>query len=289
LAPRPDWGHKNTFGHVLVLGGSKGMPGAAILTSEAAMSAGPGLVTLSAPLSAFEQTLLMPEVMRHASLDVAHWTSSGMRKVLKELVSQKTIHAVALGPGLGREPETLDAVHTALEYFKADEQTLPVVLDADGLFALAQRKTRLNENFVITPHVGEAAQLLNLKGSEISADLLKAARLLRERFGCQVVLKSSSTVVALAGSELNHSEGCWLSPWGNSGMATAGSGDVLTGIIAAQLAQAFAQKRNLIWSVPLGVALHGLAGQAAVEKNTAYACHASDIRRALPQAFKSLQ
>jgi hydroxyethylthiazole kinase-like uncharacterized protein yjeF len=287
LAPRPAWGHKNTFGHVVVVAGSKSMPGAAVLCSEAAMSAGCGLVTLGAPQSVFSQIALMPEIMRYEAADTSHWTPQGLDAVLEAFVL-KNSHAIALGPGLGRAPETLDAVHEALQQLKENPKAPPVVLDADVLFALAQCKILLNERFVITPHVGECAHLLDMRTDEISADLLSAARLLRERFQCQVVLKSATTVVALLGDSLPFSEGCWISPWGNSGMATAGSGDVLTGIIAAQAAQAFAQGLPLHWAVTLGVALHGLAGDAAAAQQTEYACHASDIRRSFPKAFYRL-
>jgi len=288
LPPHPPEAHKYTFGHVAVLAGSESMPGASVLCSESAMMAGAGLVSLLAPKAVFSQIHLLPEIMRHASQDTSHWTKAGMETVISTLMDSKKIHALALGPGLGRDVDSIQAVKQFITFAKEQKQFPPTVLDADALFALAELNIPLNERFIMTPHVGEASRLLGVDSSELSADLLIAAKRLRERYQCHVVLKSATTVMAL------HPEGeeaalCWISPWGNSGMATAGSGDVLTGILAAQLGQAFAQNLSLSHAILLGVALHGLSGDFAAEAKTVYACHASDIRLHLPDAYKLLK
>jgi NAD(P)H-hydrate epimerase len=292
LPPHPPEAHKYTFGHVAVLAGSEAMPGASVLCSESAMTAGAGLVTLLAPKAVFSQIQLLPEIMRHSSHDTSHWTKAGMESVLSTWIDSKKLHALALGPGLGRDADSIKAVKHFISHFmslaKAQTQFPPVVLDADALFALAELDISLSERFIMTPHVGEAARLLGVDSSELSADLLSAAQRLRERYHCHVVLKSATTVIALL-PEGDEAPLCWISPWGNSGMATAGSGDVLTGILAAQLGQAFAQNLPLSHSILLGVALHGLSGDFAAEAKTVYACHASDICLYLPDAYKLLK
>jgi len=278
--------HKYSYGNVLVIAGSQGMPGAAVLCSEAAMSAGAGLVTLAAPSAVFQQLPLMPEIMRLPLPDAAHLENASV-EAIKTALSQKKFTTVLLGPGLGRDEQTVQAVLELLDHLKALE--IPVVVDADGLYALSQKPSALGKSFILTPHVGEAARLLNLDSAAVSADVLQAAAQLRQTFQAQVVLKSASTVVAtLPGDD---SEALiWITPTGNPGMATAGSGDVLSGIIAAQAAQIHAQSaQQSNWqAAPLGVYLHGLAGDSAAEAFTPYAMHASRITEHLPQAFRQV-
>jgi hydroxyethylthiazole kinase-like uncharacterized protein yjeF len=278
--------HKYNHGNVLVIAGSQAMPGAAVLCSEAAMNAGAGLVTLAAPESVFQQLPLLPEVMRLPLPDAAQLGEASL-DAIKAAISAKRYNTVLIGPGLGRMAQTCRTILDLLAHLKALE--LPVVVDADGLNALSEAPFPLSEQFILTPHVGEAARLLGEDSATITSDLLGAAARLREKYQAQVVLKSAGTVIA-SRAEKSTEELIWITPTGNPGMATAGSGDVLSGIIAAQAAQLKAQENSgNCWQVaPLGVYLHGLAGDTAAQALTPYAMRASRITEHLPQAFRQV-
>lgn len=271
--------HKYNHGHVLVIAGSRTMPGAAVLCAESAMKAGAGLVTLATPTSVFEQIPLMPEVIR-LPLPDANGLGSASVNTIQEVLAAKRYNTVIIGPGLGQAPETTAAILTLLAVLKQLE--LAVVVDADGLNALSTNPLPLTERFILTPHVGECARLLKADSTAILSDLLAAARQAQQQYQAHVILKSASTVVAT----LEAPPLCWISPTGNPGMATAGSGDVLSGILGALAAQCHAQQQPLAQAAPLGVYLHGLAGDATAETLTPYGMTASDITRHLPQAFK---
>lgn len=273
--------HKYHYGHLLVIAGSEAMPGAAVLTSEAATHAGAGLVTLAAPQSVFRQTQLSPEIMRLHLPNEWHLERQSVTAI-QTAFEQKKYHAVVIGPGLGQSPETVDAFHALIEWLKSLD--IPVIIDADGLNALSQNPITLSEKFILTPHTGECARLLNTKSTIISSDLLATAQQARERFQTNIVLKTPVTVIATQEAE----QRLWISPTGNAGMATAGSGDVLSGIIGALAAQMQAQGQAIWQAGPLGVYLHGLAGDAAADQLTPYAMRASSITQHLPQAFQSL-
>jgi hydroxyethylthiazole kinase-like uncharacterized protein yjeF len=283
--------HKYSYGHVLIIAGSQAMPGAAVLCSEAAMSSGAGLVTLAAPSQVFQQLPLMPEIMRLALPDIAQLGDTSVNS-LKEALAKGKYSTVIMGPGLGRDPETVSAIVSLLTHLKS--LNIPVVLDADGLNALSANPMMLSEQFILTPHVGECARLLGVENAAVSADLLGAAAQLLAKYGAQVVLKSASTVIAT----LNPSEEStptdeptnltWITPTGNPGMATAGSGDVLSGIIGAMAGQVHAAQHPFWQAAPLGVYLHGLAGDAAAESLTVHCLHASKITEYLPQAFRQV-
>lgn len=280
---QPD-SHKYNYGHVLVIAGSHTMPGAAVLASESAMSCGAGLVTLAAPESVFNQLPIIPEIMRLPLPDrdcLAH----GSVKALQSAFKQKKFSTVLLGPGLGREPETISTLHTLFQWLLT--LNLPVIVDADGLYALAQSPLSLSEQFILTPHVGECARLLDIDSASVSANLPQAAKQARQRYEASIVLKSASTVIATTGPQPEAAR-LWISPVGNAGMATAGSGDVLGGIISALAAQRQAQEQPVWPAAPLGVYLHGLTGDYAAKTLTPYAMRASDITRHLPQAFHHL-
>ena len=299
LPPRPADGHKFTFGHVLVLAGSAEMPGAAILCAEAAMSAGPGLVTLATPKATLVQCPLMPEIMRHPLPDVDFLTVAGADAFL-DFLNKGKFAAVVLGPGLGRKPQTIEAIATVLDALNKPNFTLPVIVDADALYALSQQKRRLNSQFILTPHVGECSRLLSVDNATIHANLADAAQQAQQQYDCTVVLKAATSVIATpalqpseAETEVLASLGMssalqWISPFGNAGMATAGSGDSLAGIIAAMAAQRHAQGLSVAPAALIGVALHGLAGDAAAQKLTPYAMHACDITTHLPHAFENI-
>ena len=238
LPSRRRTAHKGDFGHVLVVGGGAGMPGAVRLCGEAALRAGAGRVSIATdPAHASNIVMSRPELMSHGISSVAE---------LQPLLEIADV--VAFGPGLGRSPWAQDLV-TALA---ADEH--PSVWDADALNWLAESPQK-RENRVITPHPGEAATLLGSSAAEIQADRLAASKHLAERYGCVAVLKGSGTLIS------STSGAPWICTAGNPGMAAPGMGDVLTGIIAALLAQGFAPEEG----AAIGVEVHARAGDRAAE------------------------
>jgi NAD(P)H-hydrate epimerase len=238
LPRRPRAAHKGDHGHVLVVGGGPGMPGAARLAGEAALRAGAGLVTLAVHPENVGVVAGRPEMMCVAA------------RVASDLVtalSRATV--VAVGPGLGQGEWSRGLFETALASGK------PLVVDADALNLLAAAPRR-NAQWVLTPHPGEAARLLGTTSAAIQAERLAAARQLQERYGGNVVLKG-------AGSIVHGGEGLpGLCDRGNPGMAAGGMGDVLTGIVAGIEAQC----QNLDLAARAGVFVHALAGDLA-------ACH----------------
>jgi hydroxyethylthiazole kinase-like uncharacterized protein yjeF len=225
---RPRAGHKGSFGHVLVIAGSKGMMGAAALCSRACLRSGAGLVTLAHPggLGA-DPAGLLAEVM---TTDLAATSGGGFaraaEKAIEELAASRDV--LAIGPGLGRDGETIDLVRRLVVSIDR-----PIVLDADGLFGLAGQLDLLHGReapIILTPHPGEAARLLDIDVSRLNSDRVDAARTLAERSRAIVLLKGAATVVAdPVGRTL-------IIPTGGPVLASAGTGDVLTGIVAALLA-----------------------------------------------------
>ncbi|HXO18733.1 MAG TPA: NAD(P)H-hydrate dehydratase, partial [Thermoanaerobaculia bacterium] len=192
--------------------------------------------------------------------------------------------ALALGPGLGQEPETAEAIRRLVR--QAAELGVPLVVDADGLNAFAGRARELGECLegrpaMLTPHPGELARLLGTTAAEVQADRLEAARRAAAETRAVVVLKGRLTLVAAPSGEVH------ANPTGNAGMASGGSGDVLTGILAALLGQGL----DPLTAARLGVYLHGLAGDLAVEASglAAYPILAAgDLVESLPAAFARL-
>jgi ADP-dependent NAD(P)H-hydrate dehydratase / NAD(P)H-hydrate epimerase len=239
LPPRPRDAHKGRFGHVLVVGGDKGMGGAVRLAGEAALRAGAGLVSVATrPEHVGALLTARPELMCHGVAG---------RGDLDGLLARATV--VAAGPGLGRSDwaaELLDAVH---------ESGLPCVLDADALNLLSAHPRR-SDRWILTPHPGEAGRLLGTDAATVEADRPAAAHALRARYGGVVVLKGAGTLVCGAGPSL------WLCDRGNPGMASAGVGDVLTGIVAGLAAQIGDLER----AACAGVLVHALAGDDAATR-----------------------
>ncbi len=249
---RPLSGHKNLFGHVLVIGGERGMGGAVLLAGEAALRAGCGLVSiLTRPEHRAPILARMPEIM-------VRGVSEG--DDVSDLLNACSV--IAVGPGLGREPWGEQLLDHALSAGK------PTVIDADGLNLLASRDLRPPRNSVLTPHPGEAARLL---GGVAVIDRPDATRDLSARFGNVVVLKGAGTLVAEAGALSG------ICTAGNPGLATAGSGDVLTGLIAGLLAQGYGIRSG----AEAGVALHAAAGDRAASRRSPQPLVASDIIRHL--------
>ncbi len=239
LPRRPRTAHKGQHGHVLVVGGGPGMAGAARLAGEAAARVGAGLVSVAThPLHAAALNAARPELMCHGVADAQD---------LAPLLHKAGV--VAIGPGLGREEWGRKLLGAVLE------SDLPLVADADALHWLALDPLRRHQ-WILTPHPGEAARLLNVTTAEIQADRWQAVRLLQRRFGGVVVLKGAGTLIC------NDTDPVALCDAGNPGMAAGGMGDVLTGVIAGLLAQGLSP-----WhAAAAGAYLHGRAGDAAAQQ-----------------------
>jgi NAD(P)H-hydrate epimerase len=235
LPPRMHDTHKGDCGRVLVIGGDRGMPGAVRLAGEAALRAGAGLVTLATrETHAAELASACPELLAHGCEDLSTFAP---------LLAAHDV--LALGPGLGRGEWSRASYAAALACGK------PLVVDADALNLLAQAPQQRHD-WILTPHPGEAARLLGVTTAEIQGDRYVAVRALQERYGGVVVLKGSGTLIADAAS-------VWCCSYGNPGMASAGMGDVLTGVIAALLAQGL----SLSAAARVGVLVHARAGDTA--------------------------
>jgi NAD(P)H-hydrate epimerase len=237
LHPRKRSAHKGDFGHVLVVGGDKGYAGAARLCAEAALRTGAGLASLATRGEHLSAVLAgRPEIMVHGVEEVAD---------LEPLLEKASV--IALGPGLARQPWGQALWERVLE------TKLPLVMDADALNLLAEAP-RHRKDWVLTPHPGEAARLLGRNTRDIHADRFDAVREIRQRYGGVVVLKGAGSLIAGG----THQPPAICSD-GNPGMASGGMGDVLSGVIAAWMAQGW-QNRE---AAQLGVCLHAAAGDMA--------------------------
>lgn len=251
LPPRPRQFHKGNNGHVLAIGGDHGTAGAIRLCGEAALRGGAGLVSVATRaehLTALNSA--RPELMAHG-VDGP--------QALEALLSRATV--LALGPGLGQ-----GAWGHAL-WLTALDAGMPLVLDADGLNLLAREPRRFGGAAVLTPHPGEAARLLGCDTAAIAADRFAAVRELARRYDAIALLKGAGSLVAQPDGRVA------LCPWGNPGMATGGMGDLLTGIVAALLAQGCEP-----WEAAcLGVCLHARAGDLAAARGGERGLIASDL------------
>ncbi len=262
---RRDGDNKYTSGHVLVVGGSRGLTGAPSLSALAAMRADAGYVTVAAPestLSVFEQRLL--EAVKRPLPDEDGIVTAAAAEIVLELARKAS--ALAIGPGLGRGPGPKELVRRVLA-----ELELPAVVDADALFELEPGDWPAPR--VLTPHEGELARLLGRESKDIAAHRVAAVREAAERFNCVVLLKGADTLVAAPG------KGLLVSALGLPSLATAGTGDVLTGIVAAFLAKGVEPQ--------LAAAAAAAAQQrAAVEAPQRAGLIASDLIDALPRALR---
>jgi NAD(P)H-hydrate epimerase len=276
---RPPSSHKGTFGHVLVVAGSVGKTGAAVLASSAALRGGAGLVTLAAPEPALA---FMPGLRAEVMAEPLAATSSGAiarRALDRALALAESRDAVVLGPGLGQDGETRDFVREFVA-----RCTRPLVVDADGLNALGATSDGGSAGapaperaMVLTPHPGEMARLVNLTVAEVQGRRLEVARALARVSGALVVLKGQRTLVVEPSGRVA------VNPTGNPGMATAGTGDVLAGLVAALLA------RHDAWRASVAaVFVHGRAGDLAASRYGQTSMLAGDLLDALPAAIQGL-
>ncbi len=268
--------HKGNFGRVLVVAGSLGMVGAGVLSAYGALRTGCGLVTLAVPQSLQSTAAgFYPEIMTKGLADKdGHISVEAIPEIIR---LAKDSDAVVFGPGIGRSE---DIFVILCELLGELDKTL--VIDADGLFALARNVDMLKDascSVFVTPHEGEMSRLCGLGTAEIRADRLEVAGNFANTYGVCTVLKGSGTLVCKEGEET------FINPTGNCGMATAGSGDVLSGIIASFAAQGM----DGFNAAKLGVYIHGLAGDLAAVEKGAHGLIASDIAENIPDAILKIK
>jgi len=275
LGPRPQASNKGGFGHVLIIAGSYGKTGAAAMCGMAALRAGAGLVTVASteraiPVIASHAPELMTEPLpetANGSISVRAFDSG----VLTEIARNKTV--LAIGPGLTTDPQTSAVVRRALQEFAQ-----PMVVDADGLNALAVTEwSGDNRLRVLTPHPGEMSRLVKKTIAEVQQDRVEIARTLARERKVHVVLKGYHTVLAFPDGRV------WINPTGSPAMATGGTGDILTGMIAGFLAQF---PRDPEQAIAAAVYLHGLSGEIGAAALGEKCLIATDLLRYLPAAME---
>lgn len=271
LPPRDAYAHKGDFGRVLVVAGSRGMAGAAALCGSAALRAGAGLVTVACPESVWAVVgAVNPCLMTlPVAEDQGRLAAAALAAIRDET---RAADVIAVGPGLGRSPSISQVV---AELLRSTDK--PIVLDADGLNALGSPPEALLHNRgprVLTPHPGEFARLIASTIANVQARREELTREFARRFGVVLVLKGHHTLVQF-GDEV------YANTTGNPGMATGGSGDVLTGVIAALIGQ----RLRPFDAAVLGVYLHGLAGDLARDELGEVSLTAVDLLDYLPKAF----
>ena len=285
ISPRPRNSNKGMYGHVLVVGGSVGKAGAAAMAGFSALRTGSGLVTVATPRSVLGTVAgFHPELMTEPLEETqAGSISMQARTAFEQIAAHKTV--LAIGPGISRHPETAEFVREIVS-----TSATPIVLDADGLNAFEGKTKELNrkdrkreaqsakrEILILTPHPAEMARLTGLSTVAIQRDRIGIARQFAREHGVILVLKGDRTIIAKPDGE------AWANPTGNPGMATGGTGDILTGIIAGMLAQ---NPKKPFEAVLAAVFLHGLAGDVACEFTGEHSLVATDLVRALPEAFR---
>lgn len=273
IAPRKKDTHKGDFGHVLVVAGSRGMTGAAFLSSQAALLAGSGLVTCAVPRSL--NTIMEIKLTEGMTLPLPETKDGTIARSAEGPIMRFSAHAdvLAIGPGLSRNTQTQAVVAALLKRSKK-----PIVLDADGITAVAKKATLLKRKAptVITPHPGEMSRLIGTDARDIQKTRGRVAVLCAQRYGTVVVLKGYRTVVATPHGDL------YVNRTGNSGMSTAGVGDVLTGVIASFMGQGI----DAYSAAVIGVYLHGLAGDIAAREKGQFSLMATDVLNRIPDAIR---
>lgn len=266
LASRPHSSHKGDYGHVVIVGGNYGYGGAALMAAEAAQRSGAGLVsviTRSAHRPAFLGKL--PEIMMFGTEDE--------EAPVDELLARASV--IVIGPGLGRSEWSRTLLQLALS--KQVSAGIPLVVDADGLNLLSERSDSKvvikRDNWILTPHAGEAARLLGSTVADVQADRFAAVTELYNRWGGCCLLKGSGSLIAAPNEEL------FLCTEGNAGMASGGLGDVLSGVIAGLVAQ----KLTLPQSLCCAVCIHGEAADLAMEAGGQRGMIATDLSRHIRQ------
>ncbi|MDP4185452.1 MAG: NAD(P)H-hydrate dehydratase [Bacteroidota bacterium] len=267
LHERSKFGHKGLYGHALLIAGSYGKMGAAVLSARACLRSGVGLLTTHIPQAGYEIIQqAVPESMVSIDRDLHHFTY---------IPDLKKYNSIAIGPGLGTNSHSVDAMAELLRRWPN-----PMIIDADGINLLSQSENLLEllpPDSIITPHPGEFMRLAGKSSN--SFEMLEKQKRIAQFFKIYVVLKGAHTCVAFPDGR------CYFNTTGNPGMATAGSGDVLTGIILGLLARGYTSAEACV----LGVYIHGLAGDYAAKKNGYESLIAGDITEYLGKAFLTLK
>lgn len=280
LKPRPEDGHKGTFGHAMIVAGKYGMAGASVLAAKACLRSGVGKVTVHIPQQNNDiLQIAVPEAIIEHDADAKFFSTT---------CNLSGITALAIGPGLGTDAISASALHKQLieagNCSSKEQKGMPTIVDADALNILSQHigwMDYLPDDVIITPHVGELRRLAEAISAEKSIsfgrDISSCSEYIAKEYHCHVVQKGHPTIVF-------HPDGTsYRCAYGNDGMATAGSGDVLTGIIVALLAQGYTCSE----ASEIGVTLHALAGDAAAHDLGHHSMIASDIIACLPKAFQT--
>jgi NAD(P)H-hydrate epimerase len=283
IGPRPRDSNKGMYGHVLVVGGSLGKAGAAAMAGFSALRSGAGLVTVATPRSVLGTVAgFHPELMTEPLAETESGSiSTQALGAFWQAAENKTV--LAIGPGISRHPETAEFVRAVIQKTVIQKSSTPAVLDADGLNAFEGKADLLNSRgrtLVLTPHPGEMARLTGMSIAAIQRDRINVARAFAKEHELILVLKGDRTIVA------NPSGEAWVNTTGNPGMATGGTGDILTGIIAGMLAQ---NPKRAFEAVLAAVYLHGLAGDIARENVGEHSLVATDLLKTLPEAFRRTQ
>jgi NAD(P)H-hydrate epimerase len=267
LLLRGPYAHKGDFGHALIIAGSKGKMGAAVLSARACMRSGVGLLTVHVPDCGYSVIqVALPEAM--ASVD-------DHTNIFSSLPDSLFIYrTVGIGPGIGTADVTSEAYFELINKYKQ-----PMVLDADALNIMAKKgvdKLEIPEYSILTPHPGEFERLFGSSSSHFERMQLALKKSFELK--CVIVLKSKNTLIACPDGS------AWICPTGNAGMAKAGSGDVLTGILTGLLARGYDSEV----AAKLGVYMHGYAGDLAAVEFGQEAMQAGDLINMLPHAFKAI-
>ncbi len=272
FSPRKADSNKGNYGHVLTIAGARGKTGAAAMAGIAALRAGAGLSTVATAASALPSVAAYsPEIMTEPMAETDTGAISELAP-LQHILEKKTV--VACGPGLGTHPETVAFVRKL-----ANDLTIPAVIDADAINALDAAQFSPAGPRVLTPHPGEMARLLGRTIPEVQADRVEAARAFARAHIVYVVLKGSRTIVATPAGL------AWINPTGSPALATGGTGDVLTGLIAGLIAQF---EDRLEQAVLAAVWLHGRAGELAAHALGEKSTIATDLFRFLPEAMREV-
>jgi NAD(P)H-hydrate epimerase len=270
-------GHKGSFGHVLLIAGSVGKTGAAALAALGALRAGAGLATLAVPASLND--ILENKLTEAMTVPVPETEARTVaREALEALIGlAEGKDAVAIGPGLGTHPSTQALVRELVIRLR-----IPIVVDADGITALAGAGDALRRSaapLVLTPHPGECSRLLGVPVAEVLRERIPLVQKAVADFRATVVLKMARTLVG------HPEDGIAVVPTGNPGMATGGTGDVLTGVIAGLIARGILPAP----AARAGAYIHGLAGDLAAERFGQEAMLAGDLLACLPDAIRNVK
>jgi ADP-dependent NAD(P)H-hydrate dehydratase / NAD(P)H-hydrate epimerase len=276
LPPRKVESHKGDYGHLMVVAGSKGKPGAARMVAEGAFRAGVGLVTVATPESV--QPILAPQVMEMMTEPLPETregtvSSKAAARVMKLLDGKGVL---TLGPGLSTAAETQSFIREVVAGTR-----LPLILDADGLNAFADAPELLSGKdrpLILTPHPGEMGRLLGISSAEIQRNRIAVCQKFSTEHFCFLVLKGYRTLIS------DPEGNVWVNPTGNPGMATAGSGDVLTGIVSGLVSQGI----PILHAILLAVYLHGLSADLCATQRGELPLMARDIVAYLPDAMSHL-